>query len=93
MWTWVFDSASTDEAVEHLDTLLSNIANDKLPRWFMQATHASNLLAIVKEYHFGPEYHFGSEYHPCSRFAYQPHTTNFIILIKSPFDLAVEIVN
>jgi len=38
MWTGVFASETADEAVEHLETLLSDMANDKMPGWFMHAT-------------------------------------------------------
>ncbi len=37
MWTGVFAPPLADEAIEHLEALLSDMANDKMPTWFMQA--------------------------------------------------------
>ena len=38
IWTGVFAPKSADEAVEHLETLISDMGNDKLQAWFMQTT-------------------------------------------------------
>ena len=38
MWTGVYAPETADEAVGHLELLLSDMANDKMPGWFMQAT-------------------------------------------------------
>ena len=35
MWTGVFAPASADEAIHHLEEMLTDMANDKLPAWFM----------------------------------------------------------
>jgi hypothetical protein len=48
MWTGVFAPPSADEAIEHLEALLSDMANDKMPAWFMQAVQSAELLALVK---------------------------------------------
>jgi len=34
--------------VEHLELLISDMANDKLPVWFMRATQTAEVIAIVK---------------------------------------------
>ncbi len=43
VWTWVFPPKTTDEAVEYLETLINDMANDELPAWFMQATQRRKL--------------------------------------------------
>jgi hypothetical protein len=48
IWTGVFAPESSDEAVEHLEVMLSDMANDTMPPWFMQETQAANVIAIVK---------------------------------------------
>jgi len=48
LWTGVFAPPATDEAIQHLEELLSNMANDKLPGWFMQAVNSAELMALVK---------------------------------------------
>ncbi len=48
MWTRVFAMETMDEAVEHLEVLLIDMANDKMSPWFMHATHAAEVIAIVK---------------------------------------------
>jgi hypothetical protein len=48
IWAGVFAPEATDEAVEHLETLISEMANDKLTAWLMRSTHASKVKAIVK---------------------------------------------
>jgi hypothetical protein len=47
MWTRVFAPESADEAVEHLEVVLGDMADDKMPPWYMQATQAANVIAIV----------------------------------------------
>jgi len=44
----VFAPETSDEAVEHLETLLSDMANDTMPGWFMQATQAAYVIALIK---------------------------------------------
>jgi len=44
----VFAPETADEAVEPLEVMLSDMANDKMPLWFMQATQAEDVIAIVK---------------------------------------------
>ena len=34
--------------MEHLELLISDMANDKLPAWFMRAHHDAEVIAIVK---------------------------------------------
>ena len=35
--------------MEHLELLISDMANDKLPAWFMRATQDAEVIAIVKK--------------------------------------------
>ena len=37
-----------DEAIEWLEKLLTDMANDMMPGWFMQAIQATELMALVK---------------------------------------------
>ena len=48
IWARVFAPKSADEAVDHLEILISDMANDKLPSWLMQATQSSEVIALVK---------------------------------------------
>jgi len=48
MWMGAFAPDTTDEAIEHLEDLITDMANDKLPPWFMHAMHGTQLLAIIK---------------------------------------------
>jgi hypothetical protein len=48
LWTGVFAPETADEAVEHLELLLSDMANDKMPGWFMRVTQAADVIALVK---------------------------------------------
>jgi len=48
LWTRGFAPETTKEAVEHLELLLSDMANDKMSGWFMQATQAGDVIALVK---------------------------------------------
>ena len=48
IWVGVFAPESTDEAVEHLETVIIDMANDKLPAWFMHATQSAKFIALVK---------------------------------------------
>ena len=48
IWTGVFAPESADEAVEHLETLISDMANDKLPAWFMQAIQSAENISLLK---------------------------------------------
>ncbi len=47
-WTCVFAPPSADEAIEHLESLLSDMANDKMPTWLMRAVQSAELSALVK---------------------------------------------
>ena len=38
MWTEVYAPETADEAADHLELLLSDMADDKMPTWFMHAT-------------------------------------------------------
>ncbi len=44
----MFAPASAEEATEHLETLISDMANDKTLGWFRHAMQAADLVAIVK---------------------------------------------
>ena len=48
VWTGVLAPKSVDEAVERLETLISDMANDKMSAWFMRATQAAEVIALVK---------------------------------------------
>jgi hypothetical protein len=48
IWAGVFAPPSADEAVEWLENLLTDMANDRLPGWFIQAIQAAELMALVK---------------------------------------------
>jgi len=48
MWTGAFAPVSAEAAVENMEKLVSDMANDKLPPWFMQVIQGADLLAIVK---------------------------------------------
>ncbi len=48
IWAGVFAPPSADEAIEWLEKLLTDMANDKMPGWFMQAIQAAELMALVK---------------------------------------------
>ena len=41
LWTGVFTPPAADEAIQHLEELMTDMANDKLPGWFMHAVHAA----------------------------------------------------
>ncbi len=44
----MYASPEADKAVEHLENLISYMANESLPPWFVQATRSSELLAVIK---------------------------------------------
>jgi hypothetical protein len=44
----VFAPPAADEAILHLEELLTNMANDKLSGWFMQTVQYAELMALVK---------------------------------------------
>ena len=48
IWAGVFAPESADEAVEHMETLITDMANDKLQAWFMRTTQAREVITIVK---------------------------------------------
>ena len=48
MWTRAFAPVSAESAVENLEKLGSDMANHKLPQWFMHVMHGAGLLVIVK---------------------------------------------
>ena len=48
IWAGAFAPPSADEAIEWLEKLLTDMANDRLPGWFMQAIQAAELMALVK---------------------------------------------
>ena len=49
MWMGVFAPTAADTAIETLENLIIEMANDKLPPWFVQAMQGAWLLGIVKE--------------------------------------------
>ena len=44
----MFAPPSADEAIEWLEKLLTDMANARMPAWFMQAIQAAELMALVK---------------------------------------------
>ena len=48
IWAGVFSPPSADEAIEWLEKLLTDMANDRLPGWFIQAIQAAELMAMIK---------------------------------------------
>ena len=48
LWTGAFAPLSTYTTVENLEKLISDMANDKLPPWFMQVLQGEDLQAIMK---------------------------------------------
>ncbi len=48
IWAGAFAPPFADEATEWLEKLLTDMANDKMPTWFMQAILAAELMALVK---------------------------------------------
>ena len=48
IWAGAFAPPSADEAIEWLEKLLTDMANDMMPAWFMHAIHAVELMALVK---------------------------------------------
>ena len=46
IWTGVFALEAAEEAVEHLELFISDMANDKLPTWFTRATHDAEVIEI-----------------------------------------------
>jgi hypothetical protein len=47
MWMGAFAPNTTDEAIEHLEDLITDMANDRLPPWFMQAMQRAELLSKI----------------------------------------------
>jgi hypothetical protein len=48
MWMGAFAPVTVQVFVEHLEDLITNMANDRLPPWFMHAMQGADLLAIIK---------------------------------------------
>ncbi len=48
LWTGVFAPPTADEAIHHLEDILTDMTNDKLPGWFMQAIQSAELMELVK---------------------------------------------
>ena len=48
MWMGAFAPALADTAIQNLEDFITDMANDMLPPWFMQAMQAADLLAIIK---------------------------------------------
>ncbi len=44
----MFAPPAADEAIKHLEDILSDMANDKLPGWFMQTVQSAELMALLK---------------------------------------------
>jgi hypothetical protein len=48
IWMGAFAPDTVDEAIEHLEDMITDMANDRLPPWLMQAMQGADLLAIIK---------------------------------------------
>ena len=48
MWMGAFVPAIAEAAIEHLEEFITDMANDRLPPWFMQVMPGADLLAIIK---------------------------------------------
>ena len=48
IWAGIFAPPNADEAIRWLEMLLTDITNDMLSSWFMQAIGAAELMALVK---------------------------------------------
>ncbi len=48
IWAGVFASPSADEAIEWLEKLRTDMANDRIPAWSMQAIQAAEIMTMVK---------------------------------------------
>ncbi len=48
IWTGAFATASTEEAIRHMEELLMDMASDKVPVWCMQAMQSTELMALMK---------------------------------------------
>ena len=48
IWAGVFAPEAAEEAVEHLELLIGDMANDKMPAWFMRATQDAKVITLVK---------------------------------------------
>ena len=49
MWVGAFAPPAAEQSIRLLDRFISDMANDKMPTWFMHALQGADLLAIVKE--------------------------------------------
>ena len=45
---YTYAPATAETTIEHLEDLITDIANYQLPPWFMQAMHGAELLEIIK---------------------------------------------
>ena len=43
-----FAPATIETTIEHLKDVITNVANDRLPPWFVQDMQGAELLAIIK---------------------------------------------
>jgi hypothetical protein len=48
MWMGPFASKAAETAIGHLEDFITDMANDKMPPWFMQAMQGADLMAIIK---------------------------------------------
>ena len=49
IWMGVYAPPAADEAVEHLELLILDMANDEIPPWFIHAMEGTALKALAKE--------------------------------------------
>ena len=48
MWMRAFAPEAAETAIGHLEDFITDMANDKMPPWFMQAMHGADPMAIIK---------------------------------------------
>ena len=48
MWMRASAQGAAETSIEHLEDLITNMANDMLPPWFMQAMQEADLVVIIK---------------------------------------------
>ena len=48
MWTGVYARPAADDAVDHLEILISDMATDITPPWLMHAVQGAGLIALAK---------------------------------------------
>jgi hypothetical protein len=48
MWMGAFAPGTAETSIEYLEDLITNMANDSLPPWFMHTIQGADLMAVIK---------------------------------------------